>query len=76
MPVSFGGVPELYQANGYGRKAAELEAGYWKPRKAEGSSGVRIVGKGKGWRLKSAARRDKGRIGYNEGGGNVRIRLN
>ena len=39
------------------------------------SGGVRIVGKGKDWRLASAAQRDKGRIGCNEGRGNVRLRL-
>ena len=36
VPVSFGDVPEMYQPNREGRKAAEVEAGCWKPRKAEG----------------------------------------
>ena len=36
VPVSFGCVPEMYQANGKGRKAAELEVRCCNLRKAEG----------------------------------------
>ena len=39
------------------------------------SGGVSIVGKEKDWRIASAPQRDKGRIGCNEGRGNVRLRL-
>ena len=51
VSVSSSCVPKMYQANGNGRKAAELEARYWKARKAKGSGGECIVGNRKDWRL-------------------------